>query len=131
MEGSMTDSLMGHINDLEDRVSLLKEAIRIANETISCLSKERDIAQSRADNFQRLSAELSDKLNGTPCAEIRWRQKLDTTRAEALEEAAKIAEGSFAFDIEIWMNSTKKEMTANLGNAIAAAIRASATQTEQ
>lgn len=45
-------------------------------------------------------------------------------RIEAFEEAEKIAEGSFPFDIEVWLNSTKKEMTAHVANAIASAIRA-------
>lgn len=40
-----------------------------------------------------------------------------------VEECARVAESSFAFDIETWLNSTKKEMTAHTGNAIAAAIR--------
>ena len=39
------------------------------------------------------------------------------------ERCAKIAEGSFYFDIETCLNSTKKEMTAHVAKAIAAAIR--------
>lgn len=48
-------------------------------------------------------------------------------RREGLLEAAGIAEhGSFAFDIEIWLTATKKEMTAKVALAIADAIRAAA-----
>jgi|GEM_PF-1076701 len=39
------------------------------------------------------------------------------------ERCAKVAEGSFLFDIETWLNSTKKEMTAHVSYAIATAIR--------
>jgi hypothetical protein len=46
-------------------------------------------------------------------------------RAEALEEAARVAEeGLFPFDVDVWLTSTKKEMTAHTARAIAAAIRA-------
>ena len=45
-------------------------------------------------------------------------------RAEALEEAAKVCETKeIPFDIELWCNSTKKEMTAYTAIALAAAIR--------
>ena len=47
-----------------------------------------------------------------------------TIRAEALEEAAKVCESKeIPFDIELWHNSTKKEMTAHTAVALAAAIR--------
>jgi hypothetical protein len=43
----------------------------------------------------------------------------------AIEAAKKIAkESSFPFPIEVWINSTKKEITALVGNAIAVAIGA-------
>ena len=54
--------------------------------------------KSRAQQFQRERAELADKLNGTPCAEIRWQYERDSLRAqldrakeavEALLEAGK------------------------------------------
>jgi hypothetical protein len=48
-------------------------------------------------------------------------------RREGLLEAAGIAEhGSFAFDIEVWLTATKKEMTAKVALAIAEAICAAA-----
>jgi len=48
-----------------------------------------------------------------------------TTAAEDMrEECAYFAENSsFEFDIDIWMNSTKKEMTALMATAIAAGQR--------
>lgn len=45
-------------------------------------------------------------------------------RAEALEEAAKVCESKeIPFDIDLWRNSTKREMTAHTAIALAAAIR--------
>lgn len=45
-------------------------------------------------------------------------------REEERERCAKIAEEeSFPFDIDVWLGSTKKEMTAHVARAIAAAIR--------
>jgi hypothetical protein len=41
-----------------------------------------------------------------------------------VERCAKIAEeGSFPFDIQVWLESTKKEMTSLVAKAIAAEIR--------
>jgi predicted nucleic acid-binding Zn-ribbon protein len=42
---------------------------------------ERELRE-RAAKYQSLAAELSDKLNGTPCAEIRWQQERDALRAD-------------------------------------------------
>lgn len=44
-------------------------------------------------------------------------------RADEREKCAEIAEGAFAFEIDVWLHATKKEMTAKMGKAIAAAIR--------
>jgi len=41
------------------------------------LSAERE----RRSHYQRIAAELTDKLNGTPCAEIRWQQERDALLA--------------------------------------------------
>lgn len=49
---------------------------------------ERDDWKSRAQQFQRERAELADKLNGTPCAEIRWQYEHASLRAK-LEKAAE------------------------------------------
>src|SRR5579859_1934477 len=38
--------------------------------------------KARAEQFQRERAELSDKLNGTPCAEICWQQERKQLNAE-------------------------------------------------
>ena len=52
------------------------------------------------------------------------REGIETCRAKALEEAAKVCESKeIPFDIELWHNSTKKEMTAHTAVALAAAIR--------
>lgn len=58
---------------------------RIVAERDSLLA-ERDSWKSRAQQFQRERAELSDALNGTPCAEIRWQYERDSLRAK-LERA--------------------------------------------
>ena len=51
--------------------------------------------------------------------------ELEQARAEEREACAKVCEeAEIPFDIDVWMNSTKKEMTAATANALAAAIRA-------
>ena len=63
--------------------------------------REREEARKDANKYQSLAAELSDKLNGTPCAEIRWQQERDTLRAalvkagEALEKSRVFTNGEF------------------------------------
>lgn len=42
--------------------------------------RERDEARRDCAIFQRDHAKLYDKLNGTPCAEIRWQQERETLR---------------------------------------------------
>ena len=54
---------------------------------IAAAIAERDAAIERASKYQRTAAELSDKLNGTPCAEIRWQYECDSLR-ESLKECA-------------------------------------------
>lgn len=50
---------------------------------------------------------------------------LEQARAEEREACAKeCEEAEIPFGIDVWMNSTKKEMTAATANALAAAIRA-------
>ena len=53
---------------------------------VASLTEDRDTWKSRAQQFQRERAELSDKLNGTPCAEIRWQYERASFR-EAMAEA--------------------------------------------
>ena len=48
-----------------------------------CASYEAE--KERADAMQRDRAELSDKLNGTPCAEIRWQEERDALSARVAE----------------------------------------------
>lgn len=57
-------------------------ALEAAYAKIAELERERDDWKSRAQQFQRERAELSDALNGTPCAEIRWQYELDSLRAK-------------------------------------------------
>ena len=54
--------------------------------TRSLLSAELDAVTKRCSHYHRIAAELTDKLNGTPCAEIRWQQERDALR-ELLREA--------------------------------------------
>jgi predicted RNase H-like nuclease (RuvC/YqgF family) len=53
-----------------------------------CEAKDAEIKQwkSLAQQYQRERAELADKLNGTPCAEIRWRHEIDAKDAEIAEQ---------------------------------------------
>ena len=70
-------------------------------------------------------AESDDKnpLRLNPCPEHeRWARAIRDYEREACAKIA--AEGSFPFDIDIWITATKKEMTAHTANAIADAIRA-------
>ncbi len=49
----------------------------------------------------------------------------------AIEATRRVArDGSFPFDVEVWLTSTKKEMTAHVGLAIADAIAALALPVE-
>ena len=67
------------------------------------LSAERE----RRSHYQRIAAELTDKLNGTPCAEIRWQQERDALLAllrearEALEPFGKLSDITLGSDIEV------------------------------
>ena len=72
--------------------------------------------------------------------QIRYREAIDivahallseresATKAERERCALIASEGSFPFDISVWLESTKKEMTAITAEAIAAAIRKGETQ---
>ena len=50
-------------------------------------------------------------------------ERESATKAERERCALIASEGSFPFDISVWLESTKKEMTAITAEAIAAAIR--------
>ncbi len=91
------------------------------------LTRERDEWRARAewtsDTAADLRAKLTDYQHGTA------RLFTDSAmRAEVAAECAACAaiarHGSFAFDIDVWLKSTKKEMTAHVANAIADAIEA-------
>ena len=61
---------------------------------IERLTRERD----KARKWQSVAAELSDKLHGTPCAEMRWeyeRQDLQS-RAEAAERRVEMLREALA-----------------------------------
>lgn len=51
------------------------------SDEITRLRADLAAANERAAKYQSLAAELSDKLNGTPCAEIRWQQERDAYNA--------------------------------------------------
>ena len=65
-----------------------REILRLRAELAAAIA-ERDAAIERAEKYQRTAAELSDKLNGTPCAEIRWQYERDALR-EALKPFARL-----------------------------------------
>lgn len=50
---------------------------------LASAEQECDELRKRLAAMQRDRAELSDKLNGTPCAEIRWQQEMDELREAA------------------------------------------------
>jgi chromosome segregation ATPase len=57
----------------------------LASEMASALSKlEAEVEQwrDRSNHYQRERAELFDKLQGHPCAEIRWQQEKEALEAE-------------------------------------------------
>lgn len=58
------------------------DALRTLQERNRMLMREREGAREDAAKYQRAAAELSDKLHGTPCAEIRWMQDRDALRAD-------------------------------------------------
>lgn len=63
-------------------------------ERLAEVTQERDEARRERDIFQRDRTALYDKLNGTPCAEIRWQQERDALRAliaRAVEAAEAIS----------------------------------------
>ena len=67
---------------LEARAAVLEELA----ETKAELAAERE----RAGKYQRIAAELTDMLNGTPCAEIRWHQERDALRAELANRTKQV-----------------------------------------
>ena len=64
-------------------------ALRNAAPALIAAYREREGLKLARDEMQRQRAELYDKLNGTPCAEIRWQQERDdlAARASLLDEA--------------------------------------------
>ena len=66
------------------------EITRLRAELAAAIA-ERDAVIERAEKYQRTAAELSDKLNGTPCAEIRWQYERAALR-EALEPFARLSD---------------------------------------
>ncbi len=63
------------------RVSESDPVQQEAADEIERLTAELAAAKERASKYQRIAAELTDRLNGTPCAEIRWQQERDALRA--------------------------------------------------
>lgn len=52
----------------------------VSPDVILALLAALHAAEAERDRFQRERAELYDKLNGTPCAEIRWQQEREELR---------------------------------------------------
>lgn len=66
-------------------------------DTIAALLAERDALRAEVADLQRERAVLLDKLNGTPCAEVRWQQERDelakeAARYRALKEMAALSD---------------------------------------
>ena len=59
-----------------------------AAKDLASLRTQLSAATERSDQMQRERAELSDRLNGTPCAEICWQQEREALSAEL--EAVKV-----------------------------------------
>lgn len=57
----------------------IDELIEISN----ALLAERDALRAEVTGLQRERAVLFDKLNGTPCAEVRWQQERDALAEDA------------------------------------------------
>jgi uncharacterized small protein (DUF1192 family) len=74
-------------------------------------AKDAEIEQwkSLAQQYQRERAELADKLNGTPCAEIRWRHEIDAKDAEIERLKAELATANQALS-ERWNETAFKNM---------------------
>ena len=70
------------------RADFVQALLDAATKEVKGLIGERDEARRERDIFQLDRAALYDKLNGTPCAEIRWQQERDALR-KALEGAEK------------------------------------------
>lgn len=107
--------------------------------------------ETLAERLAKLQARCDEKAEAYPHHAVAFRVALEDayrageliTRAEVArlvaeavekerEGCARVAEeGLFLFDIDVWLESTKKEMTEHTGHAIAAAIRARAAQTEK
>ena len=96
------DMPLSRIQDDEECADSLTRLCGRAAEALASLQqrnllfmREREGAREDANTYQRLAAELSDKLNGTPCAEIRWMQERDELcelLREAYDDVALISE---------------------------------------
>lgn len=85
----MTDvlnMLRDHIDGDPLAIMSIDHTQRVIDE-IERLRAELAAERELRSKYQSLAAQLSDKLHGTPCAEIRWQQERDALR-ELLDEAA-------------------------------------------
>lgn len=80
----------------------------------------RSVAMRRlfSDRADRRDDEMTRNI-----AQALMAERESATKAERERCALIASEGSFPFDISVWLESTKKEMTAITAEAIAAAIR--------
>ena len=87
-----------HISGLTDGSAMLRAEIATLTADLATVRAQLETVTARADAMQRDRATLSDKLNGTPCAEIGWAEEHKTLLAqlamarEALEPFARLGE---------------------------------------
>lgn len=58
---------------------------------MTAILDDRDALKARLAEIAADRASLSDALNGTPCAEIRWRQERETFTARVAELESEVA----------------------------------------
>ena len=84
--GKERDEAQLRLTKYESRISTHAENCHLwGPKHYACLLAAYEAEKERADAMQRDRAALSDKLHGTPCAEIRWQEERDALRAEVSE----------------------------------------------
>jgi len=93
-------ALIAALAEAESKSIAMQVAVDNLTASLAEAIAQRDEAKARAKKYQSLSADLSDKLYGTPCAQIAWEQErvaltsaLEKAR-EALDWIAKFYPGT-------------------------------------
>lgn len=91
---------------------------------IAALKQEPDMKQDWVrQEALRLVTFICPPERRTPAAVNHVASVLADVIAAERERAAKVAEGEFGFDMDVWISATKKDMAEHMARAIAAAIR--------